>query len=168
MGFGQRRYVFKHEGQKLAHLDSSSAIPFNDTIFNLPKALMAAGPSHTLSNDLTRLTSVFVHKIDPSVDIKIQLPWNFGGFLADVPCRLGINESLDAAADALGTAYTGFCAGNVIPHPEALVKYSRALNALRRCLSDPVKACSSETLCSVMLLLIIQVLKKHEHLGTLI
>ena len=149
--------MFKHEGQKLADLDSYSVVSSRNVNINFPGALEAIGPSRTLSNSLTRLTSAFVDKIDPTADIRIQLPWNFGGFLADIPCRLGTNDALDAASDALVTAYTGFCGGNVGPHPEVLVKHSRALNALRRCLSDPIKAYSSETLCSVMLLLIIQV-----------
>jgi hypothetical protein len=40
---------------------------------------------------------------------------------------------------------------------DALTKYSRALGVLRKYLDDSVKACSSETLAAIMLLLICQV-----------
>ena len=115
-----------------------------------------------MTNDLTRLTAAFVEGIDPTTDISMQLTWNFGGFLADVPCRLGTNVALDAASDSLVTAYRRFCAGHVSPGPEVLMKHSRALNALRRSLDDPILAYSSETLCSVMILVINQVRTTHE------
>lgn len=74
-----------------------------------------------------------------------------------VPRRLGINEALDAAADALVTSYTCFIAGSAVATSDVLIKHSNALSALRRVLDDPVKAQSSETLCSTMILLIVQV-----------
>lgn len=73
-----------------------------------------------------------------------------------VPCRLGINGALDAAVDALVTTHMGFSCSREIS-VESLVKYSRALGALRKCLDDPILAVASETLCAVSLLLIIQV-----------
>ena len=114
-------------------------------------------PPYELANRLTRLIAAFVSKIDASADIRIQLPWNFGDFLSDVPRRLGTNEALDAASDALVTSYTNFIAGHVVATPDVLIKHSNALSALRRCLGDPVKAYSSETLCSTMILMIVQV-----------
>ena len=87
----------------------------------------------------------------------MQLVGNFGGFLTLVPARLGRNEALDAAADMLVSAYGHFRLGNVVPSTQVLVKYSRAIKALGRCLNDPVKAISSETLASTWLLLISQV-----------
>ena len=157
MGLGKQRYIFKNEGEKLTRSNQHSPILSRDAIGHLSEALLASGPTHTPCNSLTRLTSAFAKKIDSTVDIRVQLPWNFGPFLEEVPRRLGTNEALDAASDALITAYTGFCAGEVAPSPEVLGKHSRALNSLRRCLDDPVKAHSSETLCAIMMLLIHQV-----------
>ena len=109
------------------------------------------------SNDMTRLTQVFVDSMDPSLDISVQLVSNFGGFLTLVPRRLGTNEALDAAADALITAYTRYRSDHKMADSVFLTKHSLALKALHGCLSDPIKAHSSETLCAVMLLLLCQV-----------
>ena len=121
------------------------------------KALPANGLTRSPSNSLTQLTLAFVDKVNPSIDVSFQLVGNFGAFLREVPRRLGTNESLDAASDLLVTAYTRYCAGHIEPDGEVLVKHSRALSALSTCLNDPVTAHSSETLCSIMLLLICQV-----------
>lgn len=110
---------------------------------------------------MTQLASAFVGKIDPTADIRYQLVWNFGAYLADIPRRLGTNPALDAASDALVAAHTNFCSnGHGVPDYAFLAKYSRALNVLRDELDDPDKAHSSETLCAIMLLMIIQVCKE--------
>ena len=114
------------------------------------------------SNDLTRLTSAFVSNVDSSRDILIQLPWNFGLFLEDVPRRLGSNLALDSASGTLVAAYSRFCTGHTGPDEIILVKYQRTISALRHCLAEPVKAHSSETLCAIMILLIIQVRCFHD------
>ena len=119
-------------------------------------------PSQSLSNAFTLFTSRFVGAIDSSTDISYQLPWNFGDFLHDIPCRLGANEALDTAADALIATYTRFCCrsgGNTTLDLEILKKHTLALKALRSVLDDPVKACSAETLGAIMLLQIHQVRK---------
>jgi Fungal specific transcription factor domain len=110
---------------------------------------------------MTKLASALVYKIDPTTDIRYQLVWNFGGYLADVPRRLGTNPALDAASDALVAAHTDFCSsGRPGSECELLAKHSHALSVLRDALDDPVKAHSSETLCAIMLLMIVQVCKK--------
>lgn len=114
-------------------------------------------PSYALSTALTSLATGLSYSIDPTAPIKIQLPWNFGDFLVEVPRRLGCNKALDAASEALVTAYTNFLRGGGSPTPEVLRKNGNALLALRQCLDDPVKAYESETLCSTMILMIIQV-----------
>ena len=111
----------------------------------------------TLSNSVIRLTGAFIERIDPFIDIKFQLLWSFGDYLADIPCRLGESGALDAAADALVMAHARFCVGHLDPDTVLLAKYSRALRVLRQDLDDPVKAHSSETLCSIMLLTIYEV-----------
>ena len=121
------------------------------------QSVVVGSPSRSLANKLTRLISAFVSSIDESANINIQLPWNFGPFLSDVPCRLGTNEALDAASEALVTSYTHFITGDAEANPDVLTKHSMALGTLRRTLDDPVKAHSSETLCSTMILLIVQV-----------
>ena len=155
VGLGRQRYKFQNEDSKLARLASHSSTTHK--VSNCHAALISTVPPHALSNTRSRLISALIYNIDPSINIRIQLPWNFGIFFEDIPSRLGQNEALDAASDAIVTAYTHYCAGDIGPNPKVLVKHSRALNALRRCLDDPVKAHSSETLCSIMLLMTMQV-----------
>ena len=72
-----------------------------------------------------------------------------------MPRRLGANEALDRAVDAVTTAHASFCAGHVAS-VEALSKYSQALRTLRVYLDDRLHAQSSNTLCAVMVLLVCQ------------
>lgn len=103
------------------------------------------------------MTEALVNTIDPSLDISVQLAGNLCGFLHLVPSRLGTNKALDAATDALVTAYTNYRSGHRKADNIVLCKHSRALNELSSCLNDPVTAYSSETLCAIMLLLTCQV-----------
>lgn len=102
------------------------------------------------------MISAFVDSVNPSYDIRFQLSWNFGGFLVDVPRRLGTSAALDAAADALAASHARFCVGSS-PDQSLLAKHSRALRALRYDLNDCIKARSTETLCAIMILMIVQV-----------
>ncbi len=114
-------------------------------------------PSRVLSNELSSLSTAFVHRLSPQVDIRFQLVWNFGAYHASIPCRLGISAALDAAADVLVAAHTAFCTGNLVSDQVVWRKYSRALSVLRHDLDDVAKARSAESLCAVMLISIAQV-----------
>ena len=166
VGSGQQRYKFQDESQKLALRNkpsdssrSSSSQSIITTIsdrqsHNVPSAPVVL---HQPTNALDKLTISFIDNLSPSLDISIQLLGNFGGFLAYVPSRLGRNAALDTAADVLVAAYTRYRSHGCNPTSEVLVKHSRALNALRKSLGDPVQATSSETLGAVMVLLLCQV-----------
>lgn len=166
VGSGQQRYKFQDEGQKLALRNKpshSSRSTSSQSIIttrsdrqsdNIPSAPVIL---HHPSNALDKLTISFIDNLSPSLDISIQLIGNFGGFLAYVPSRLGRNASLDTAADVLVAAYTRYRSHGCNPTSEVLIKHSRALNALRKSLGDPMQATSSETLGAVMVLLICQV-----------
>ncbi|GLI76182.1 hypothetical protein PoHVEF18_004453 [Penicillium ochrochloron] len=107
------------------------------------------------SNSTTRLAEAFTQAIKRSTDIRYNLGWSFGIFLEDVPRRLGTNDALDRAVDAVTSAHTDFCnrqPGSV----QALTKYSAALRTLRVYLDDPVHAQETNTLAAVMVLLICQ------------
>ncbi|PSK57914.1 hypothetical protein B9Z65_9116 [Elsinoe australis] len=112
-------------------------------------------------NTLDRIIGRFASNLDSDKNSNYQLPWNFGPFLEDVPRRLGRNAALDASADAVMTAYMAFRRrGTSDPdrnNQVCLNSYGRAVNALRACLSDE-RASSSETLCSTMMLLIVETL----------
>lgn len=112
-------------------------------------------PGAVPSNELTALTSAFVRTIKRSTDLRYNLWWSFGSFLEDVPRRLGTNEALDRAVDALTTGHTDFCVTRT-PSLKALIKYSQAPYTLRVYLDDSFHAQSSNTLAAVMILLICQ------------
>ena len=112
---------------------------------------------HDLSNEHTRRVGAFVDRVNPSTGVKYNLAWTYGDYLVDIPARLGTNEALDRAADAVLAAHGRFSAAHLDVTPVILEKYTMALTALRTCLDDPVKATTSETLCAIMLLLICQV-----------
>lgn len=116
-------------------------------------------PSHdttifrALSNEHTWRVSAFTDKLKPSIGVNYNLAWTFGAYFLDIPARLGTNEALDRAVDAVLAAFDRFSSSLVNATPVLLEKYAVALAALRRCLDDPVKAKASETLCAVMLLM---------------
>lgn len=102
------------------------------------------------------LAHAFVKAIKISADLRYNLLWAYGGFLEDIPRRLGTNEALDTSVAALVTAHTHFSIHKSVS-VEALTKYSQALSKLRIYLNDSIKARTPETLCAVMILLICQV-----------
>ena len=102
------------------------------------------------------------HRFDTSTDIRFQLTWNFGGFLLEIPRRLGVNKALDAASEALIAAHARFCTGRLdLDDDDLLIQHNRALNALRHELNDEVKAKSSETLAAIMVIMITEVWISH-------
>ena len=115
------------------------------------------GPERILSSDVMRLQSAFIASVSTSIDIRYSLFLNFGIFLLDIPRRLGYNKALDAASHYLMSVYGSFCAGSHQPSPASLLKFGQALTALRQCLADPTVAQTSETICSVMILMMAQV-----------
>lgn len=103
------------------------------------------------------MTSALMCLVDPKLDIRMQLPLNFGGFLVDLPRRLGSNVALDTVADAFVAAFTGFRAGQSSPEAKVIMKHNQALKALRCCLSDSTTAQEPETLAAIQMVMIYQV-----------
>lgn len=109
------------------------------------------------SNDLSDLTLSFIAAVRISADLKYSLSWAYGGFLADVPKRLGTSKALDFASRALIAAHLCFSSPGRVISPHALSEYTKAIRALRITLDDPKEACTASTLCAVNILLITQV-----------
>ncbi|KAL4806081.1 hypothetical protein BDV18DRAFT_138644 [Aspergillus unguis] len=107
------------------------------------------------TNNITIIGQRLVAAVKPATSLRYNLMWAYGGYLVLIPRRLGINEALDAAVDALVTAYQSFASCKQV-FIGSLTKYSRALNALSRCLDNPVTATTSETLCAVSVMLLVQ------------
>ncbi|KAL8768481.1 MAG: hypothetical protein Q9209_005272 [Squamulea sp. 1 TL-2023] len=152
VGHGQQRYKFKNKTLDVAIAHQTAVKVQSES----QQQVVVVQPTRDLSNRLSSLTSNFIHRISQDVDIRYQLPWNFGIFLSGVPRRLGRSAALDAAADALVTAHTNYSAGNVAPNQVALTKYSRALSVLCHDLDDKAKASSAESLGAVMVLSVAQ------------
>ncbi|KAE8367517.1 hypothetical protein BDV27DRAFT_70252 [Aspergillus caelatus] len=159
IGSGQRRFKFQQEYTiqimvKKGKIKGQSPKDQTSSSSDEERTEVCRVSPHP-SSALTVLTQAFVRAIHPSTDIRWNLAWVYGGFLRDVPARLGTNEALDTAADAVVCMHSDFCATRKMS-VKALSKYSRALNALHTYLDDPVKAASTDTLCAVTILLLCQ------------
>jgi hypothetical protein len=115
--------------------------------------------SRSPSNSQTVLAMTLIDKVHltKDSDLRYNLTWAFGGFIQDVPRRLGKNAALDAAATSLALSHVRYSTGRRDAAPEELKAYINALKVLRTCLDDPVVARDANTLCAVMLLLFCQV-----------
>lgn len=127
-------------------------VGFSDNDRKVATLTIHASPS----NEINRLTSSYLKTIKRTTDMRYNLVWSLGGYLVDIPARLGRNEALDASVKALVAGHSYYCSREK-PVDEALTSYSHALRALRNCLDDPAIARTSETLCAAMLMNICQV-----------
>ncbi|KAL9037093.1 MAG: hypothetical protein Q9180_003921 [Flavoplaca navasiana] len=149
----KQRYKFKNETVVLTVAKKVTSTSYSTDQPQSPDP----GSFNIISNPSSRLLTAFIHRISQQVDIRFQLPWNFGDYFNLIPRHLGVSRSLDTAVDALITAHTSFCAGNLQPGPEVLAKHSLALSVLRHDLTDVVKARTSETLAAIMVISVTQV-----------
>jgi hypothetical protein len=146
IGSGQQKFKFKQE-IGYASLAKHRRKPVQNQCFiYLP------------SNEQTLLASALVEKLNESTDSRYCLSWIYGGYLADIPKRLGRSKALDAAVAALVSAHSNYVACQKFVSPEALSRYSHAITTLRLCLDDRTQACTAETLCAVTLLPLCQVI----------
>ncbi|KAL3495887.1 hypothetical protein BJX62DRAFT_194467 [Aspergillus germanicus] len=150
IGAGEKRYKFMEDGPTALARKRSPNRNSKPATENKPPFLVKTAPS----NHTTLLGQALADAI-LTKDLRYNLLWAYGGYLLAVPSRLGVNEALDTAVDALVTAHRTFSSRKEIT-VISLTKYSRALTALRGCLDNPKTASSSETLCAVSLLLVIQ------------
>jgi len=157
VGSGQQRYKFKQEHRFSPKSNQATQmISFSSTSRSNGKETPPFEIPRTCPGDnITFLTGSFVGAIKRTNDLRYNLWWSFGIFLEDVPRRLGTNEALDRAVDALTTSHASFCSRRSVS-ADALSKYSSALRTLRIYLDDPVQASASNTLCAVMILLLCQ------------
>ncbi|OQE47117.1 hypothetical protein PENCOP_c001G03365 [Penicillium coprophilum] len=155
VGSGQQRFKFKQEQFSAKSNRSSQMTVISRTQSAEKKNNSFGTPQMCPSNGMTSLTSSFVGAIKRSTDLRYNMWWSFGIYLEEIPPRLGSNEALDHAVDAVTTIHAGFCTRQPAS-VEALAKYSLALKTLRSHLDNPPQASASSTLCAVMLLLICQ------------
>jgi len=157
VGAGQQRYKFEVQ---TARSRESSRKPggtphSSEAVVRSPLTIRRYPPS----NAQTTLVHAFAHRVtlDTHSDLRYSLTWAYGGYLLDIPRRLGSNAALDSAAVALISSHSRYTSGERKASHEELLRYSDALAALRSTLDDPGQACSTNTLCAVMILMICQV-----------
>ena len=155
IGSGQQRFKFKEQsGCRMISSKSGQTTRF--LVPRVQNEYDVALSTRTLSSKATLIASSLVKTMLPSTSLRYNLAYNYGGFLEHIPQRLGTNQALDTSVEALVCAHADICVNRAVG-VKAIAKYSCALKQLRICLDDPVKACATETLGAVMLLLICQV-----------
>jgi hypothetical protein len=155
VGAGERRFKFKdqsvvvkstkHVGKPIGRRELS---PTSEYISDVDVALLSIPYNETM-----RIANAFISTLEVS-DLRYSVSY-YGAFLKYVPQRLGTNQALDAAVQALASASS--CLRTRENSTQVLVQYGNALKALRLSLSDPLKAESPETLCAIYLVMICQV-----------
>ncbi|KAJ5532474.1 hypothetical protein N7494_009026 [Penicillium frequentans] len=138
IGSGLRRYKF--QSSELSRV-KSALVPTRPGL----KLHIAQVPNDTL-------TTWFINTLEIR-DVRYDITY-YGPFLRDLPRRFGFSPVLDAAATALVSSYPYFQKQDV--PPAVLVKFGKALRALRECLDNPVDARSPNTLCAIYLISICQ------------
>lgn len=159
VGAGQQRYKFKDQSRPVKRMNSDSSTEQKSSHSATPDPSViedVRALSRSPSNDTSALAAALVHAVSVETSWRFNIAYAYGGFVALIPQRLGRNAALDASVSALTEAHSMFCNAQ-LPSRSVLSKYSHALTQLRLCLSDPQVATQSETLASVMLLLITQV-----------
>lgn len=151
MGSGERRYIFKQEKGR----DSSTSGRSSPETKELRKKTKRLVISRTPSDEATRRGNAFISVLEIG-DIHYALS-NYGDILIHVPARLGRNQGLDAAVNALTVSWSSYRSGR--RSKEALTSYAAATLALRKCFEDPATALASETLCAMYICTICQVCK---------
>ncbi|KAM0264950.1 hypothetical protein ACHAQJ_000466 [Trichoderma viride] len=154
VGCGQLRYKFKNQTDLQVVRSSNKTRSRASPQFETESESPGSSISLVSSKDTAR-SGAFISLLnvtDPSYDLGCYGPW-----FKDLPKRLGNNEALDAAVEAMVGFYP-----HLRRHEQSslsrgsLLKYVNALRALRTCLNDPQKAQKAETLCAVYILLICQ------------
>ncbi|KAL4876448.1 hypothetical protein BJY04DRAFT_199981 [Aspergillus karnatakaensis] len=156
VGAGEKRWKFMEEGpnivaKKRSSNSSSGSSSGSRTPPTDQQDMVRLIPKNP-QNNATLLGQALVASYKGQTDLKYNLVWAYGGYLAMIPRHLGVNEALDAAVDSLVTAHRSFASRGEVTIT-ALSKYSKALGALRTCLNNPSTARSTETLCAVMVLM---------------
>jgi hypothetical protein len=111
--------------------------------------------SRTPSNETTAAISALVSALEFK-DLGYDLSC-YGGFLKEIPKRLGTNNALDASVTALTTAFSSMLTHQHTQSVEAVSKYGNALKSLRISLQNPARAGTIDTLCAIYLVMVCQV-----------
>jgi hypothetical protein len=80
---------------------------------------------------------------------------SLGGFLRELPMRIGKNQALDAAVDSLNSSFSALCSGQC--STEMYTKYGHALRAMRRGMDQIEPNSLFDVMAAIHLLLLSEV-----------
>lgn len=148
VGCGEKRYKFKDGRPGPADTTPQGSL-------TVPGRASSPAPSQVPGNSLTRETSALVALLRIT-DLRYDVS-GFGGFLKDIPRRMGRNKALDASVNAFTTLYPILYSQNMHVSSAMLAAYVRALESLRISLEDRMTAQTPETLAAIYLVTLSQV-----------
>ncbi|KAF5018895.1 hypothetical protein F66182_9114 [Fusarium sp. NRRL 66182] len=157
---GKQRYKFKVQTLELVSDSSTPQLVDTDQDTSSSSCTQASSPPITFQlikvpqNPTTSITHTLISRLEIT-DLRYDITC-YGDFLRHIPARLGRNEALDAAADALATTFSTLHRPQGYQSVDSLTKYVRAIQSLRSCLDNPRKARMPETMCAVYLIMICQ------------
>lgn len=153
-GAGVRRFIFvdKSSGRGTPKQDAKRSKLIHHASSNYPSPIIR--PVSPNSHD--SLLSLLVSKL-ATKDLRYDIAWAYGSFMADIPKRLGHSIALDSATRALTLSLPPSPQARKQPSMDALQNYTAALEATRLALADPVQSKSINTVCAVYFLLLCQV-----------
>lgn len=158
VGCGQRRYKFK-QGRPVA-----ADTPTPTGLSHTRSQKSSPSPGRVPANALVRETGAFISLLNIT-DLRYDVA-GFGGFLKDLPRRMGRNMALDASVNAFTTLYPVLYSENIHVSPVMLAAYVRALECLRLMLEERVTAQTPETLAAIYLVTVCQASTTHLRLST--
>lgn len=162
IGSGTKRYKWTIETTDKTQARISVSPGAEDSSFSSTPSsdrALSRQISRSPSNTQTVLASTLIDKAHLTInsDLRYNLTWAYGSFIQEVPRRLGSNAALDAAATSLALSHVRYSLGRRDVTPTEITAYVDALSVLRKCLDNPVIARDTNTLCAIMLLLMVQV-----------
>jgi hypothetical protein len=110
----------------------------------------------------TRNAGAFIARLEVH-DVRYDIS-AYGGFLKYLPQRLGVNKSLDAALEAFSSAFSNYTGERY--SLTVFRKYTKAISAVKDCVSQPNKKTVVETICAIYLLMLVQVSRQTFHLNS--
>ena len=149
-GAGIQRYVFVDNSGP----DGKTKQPLHSRVASKdppPQVIDGISPNRQDS-----MTALMVNKLSVK-DLRYDVGWAFGPFIAEIPRRLGRSAALDFAARTFVLSLPPSPCTRRHPRSDVLENFAAALKATRLALTHPVESKSIHTLCAAYMLMICQV-----------
>ncbi|PKY09391.1 hypothetical protein P168DRAFT_324356 [Aspergillus campestris IBT 28561] len=152
VGGGVRRFKFMDQGVVVKMAVNRKTDPQPQTRAPTPRFLP--------SSETNAIANAFVCMMEVT-DVRYDISC-YGGFLKQVPSRLGTSPVLDASVTALTHASAALYTRQ--DHVEVFQKYGHGLSVLRTALSNAHESHSADTLCAIYFLMIAEgwIMRKYD------